>query len=98
LKSKRTLAFWLALIAPAVVVGLQVAMMWDQYNYHLEQSKLFGSAWVFYTQQTLGDLDAVNAAALRDAGKRRWWRSGNIAVSNGGGFSRCRCRVGRSTR
>ncbi len=53
LKSKRTLAFWLALIAPAVVVGLQVAMMWDQYNYHLEQSKLFGSAWVFYTQQTL---------------------------------------------
>ncbi|HOU12252.1 MAG TPA: ABC transporter permease [Anaerolineae bacterium] len=53
LKSKRTLAFWLTLIAPAVVISLQVAMMWDQYGYHLEQSKLFGSAWVFYTQQTL---------------------------------------------
>lgn len=53
LKSKRTLAFWLTLIAPAVVISLQVAMMWDQYSYHLEQSKLFGSAWVFYTQQTL---------------------------------------------
>ncbi len=53
LKSKRTLAFWLALIAPAVVVSLQVAMMWDHYSYHLEQSKLFDSAWVFYTQQTL---------------------------------------------
>ncbi len=53
LKTKRTLAFWLILIAPAVVISLQVAMMWDQYSYHLEQSKLFGSAWVFYTQQTL---------------------------------------------
>lgn len=53
LKSKRTLAFWLTLIAPAVVISLQVAMMWDQYSYHLEQSKLFGTAWIFYTQQTL---------------------------------------------
>ena len=53
LKTKRTLAFWLTLVAPAVVISLQVAMMWDQYNYHLEQSKLFGTAWVFYTQQTL---------------------------------------------
>jgi hypothetical protein len=53
LKTKRTLAFWLALIAPAVVVGLQTAMMWDQHKYYLDQTNLIGTAWVHYAQQTL---------------------------------------------
>ena len=53
LKTKRTLAFWLTLIAPAVVVGLQVAITWDQYDYYLKQTNLIGTAWVQYVQQTL---------------------------------------------
>ncbi len=51
LKSKRTLAFWLALIAPLVVIALQVAMMWEQRKYmsDLYQNQ---SAWYEYGGQT----------------------------------------------
>ncbi|MBN1935088.1 MAG: ABC transporter permease [Anaerolineae bacterium] len=51
LKSKRTLAFWLALIAPLVVIALQVAMMWEQREYmsDLYQNQ---SAWYEYGAQT----------------------------------------------
>ncbi len=53
LKSKRTLAFWLTLIAPAVIVGLQFAMMIDQHQYYKNPEDPAFSAWTQYTQSTL---------------------------------------------
>ncbi len=53
LKSKRTLAFWLSLIAPAVIVGLEFAMMIDQHQYYGQSGDPTFSAWGQYAQSTL---------------------------------------------
>ena len=37
LKARRTMALWLALIAPAVVIAVQVAMIWDRQAYYRHQ-------------------------------------------------------------
>jgi hypothetical protein len=52
LKAKRTLALWLALIAPAVVIGVQVAMMWDRRAYY-RQTEIARGAWMEYGAQTM---------------------------------------------
>ncbi|MBN2002457.1 MAG: ABC transporter permease [Anaerolineae bacterium] len=53
LKSKRTLALWLSLIAPAVIVGLQFAIMIDQHQYYGSPEDPTFSAWGRYTQNVL---------------------------------------------
>ncbi len=52
LKIRRTLALWLALIAPAVVVAVQLAMIWDRRFYYREHGVARG-AWLEYGAQTL---------------------------------------------
>jgi hypothetical protein len=51
LKAKRTLAFWLALIAPLVVIALQVVMIWERREYYLTHP-LARPAWFEYGAQT----------------------------------------------
>jgi len=51
LKMKRTLALWLAAIAPAVIVVLQVIMIWDRQDYYRNQD-LMREAWFEYGAQT----------------------------------------------
>ncbi len=53
LKTKRTLAFWLALIAPTVVVGLQVAMILGRLEYYRHRENMMFPAWIEYGQSTL---------------------------------------------
>jgi hypothetical protein len=52
LKAKRTLALWLALIAPAVVIAVQVAMIWDRQAYY-RQNGVARGAWMEYGAQTM---------------------------------------------
>jgi hypothetical protein len=52
LKAKRTLALWLALIAPAVVIAVQVAMIWDRRAY-FQQTEIARGAWMEYAAQTM---------------------------------------------
>ncbi len=52
LKTRRTLAFWLTLIAPAVVVGLHMVMFYQQRATY--QARGFRvTAWIDYGQMTL---------------------------------------------
>lgn len=51
LKTKRTLAFGLALIAPLVIVALQVSMIWERRDYYLAQG-MARLAWYEYGAQT----------------------------------------------
>jgi len=51
LKTKRTLAFWLALIAPLVVIALQVVMVWERRDYYLAR-EMARQAWYEYGAQT----------------------------------------------
>lgn len=52
LKIRRTLAIWLALIAPAAVVAVQLAMIWDRRLYYQQQG-VARSASLEYGAQTL---------------------------------------------
>ena len=52
LKTKRTLAFWLALIAPAVIVCLQMLIIYDGREIYLAKIDTF-DAWIEYGAQTL---------------------------------------------
>lgn len=52
LKARRTMALWLALIAPAVVIAVQVAMIWDREAYYRKQEVPRG-AWLEYGAQTM---------------------------------------------
>ena len=52
LKTKRTLAFWLALIAPAVIVGLQVLIVYDRREMYLARASEY-HAWLDYGGETL---------------------------------------------
>jgi hypothetical protein len=52
LKTKRTLAFWLALIAPAVIVGLQALIIYDGREIYLAKADQY-EAWLEYGGQTL---------------------------------------------
>jgi hypothetical protein len=52
LKMKRTLALWLALLAPAVMVLLQIAVAYRQHDYYLSADH-FRETWSDYGQSTL---------------------------------------------
>ena len=52
LKTKRTLAFWLALIAPAVVVAVQVAVIWDRQSYYFQNPEIIQQTWYEYGKET----------------------------------------------
>ncbi|MFN2109422.1 MAG: ABC transporter permease [Anaerolineae bacterium] len=52
MKTKRTLAFWLALIAPAVIVGLQALIFYDRHEIYLAKVDTF-DVWIEYGAQTL---------------------------------------------
>lgn len=51
LKMKRTLAFWLALLAPLVVAGLELLVMWSQGEEMMEFAD--GRPWLWHTKFTL---------------------------------------------
>jgi hypothetical protein len=52
LKARRTLALWLALITPAVVIGVQLAMIWDRRAYY-RQNGIVRGAWMEYGAETM---------------------------------------------
>jgi len=52
LKARRTLALWLAAIAPAVVIAVQLAMIWDRRAYYRAQGVARG-VWFEYGAQTM---------------------------------------------
>jgi len=51
LKMKRTLAFWLAPLAPLVIIALQVAMVMQRQAYYRAQE--VANAWIEYAGQTV---------------------------------------------
>jgi hypothetical protein len=51
LKAKRTLALWLAPLAPLVIVALQVAIIFERQEYY--QSQDIADAWAEYGGQTI---------------------------------------------
>lgn len=51
LKLKRTLALWLAPLAPLVIIGLQLAIVLESQNYYRKQN--LDSAWAQYGEQTV---------------------------------------------
>lgn len=51
LKLKRTLALWLAPLAPLVIIGLQVAMVLERQEYYRAQD--VSAAWIEYGGQTV---------------------------------------------
>ena len=51
LKTKRTLALWLAPLAPLVIIALQMAVVFQQQKYY--KAKDIANAWIDYGQQTV---------------------------------------------